>query len=101
MSQMVKRRLPLKWCLILSDVKALLSQITLVEDTRAIASFRFFLGMGCGISSYATYIYLKALCPQRYFNKMSIVIGVCYNLGYMIGFLISIGYLGYNIIENC
>ncbi|KAM3139709.1 hypothetical protein pb186bvf_008167 [Paramecium bursaria] len=92
----IKKKLTNKQCLHLADFIGLFSLLTLVANPEVIAVFRFVLGLANGMSSYITSLYLKSMCPERYYRQISMFYGYGLTTGFMIGQLMGLGYLTMN-----
>lgn len=73
----------------------MMNSFTLIARIECIVAFRFFLGIANGISSLLMPVYVKSICPERYFVQVSLVLGYGVNTGVMFGQLMGIGYIRY------
>lgn len=69
----------------IADLIGLTSLLALISNTNVIITFRFFLGVANGISSLIMPVYVKSLCPEKYFSQISMILGYGVNTGLAIG----------------
>lgn len=61
--------------LIIADICGVSSVLSTIPIREVILTFRFMFGVCNGISCIIMPIYVKELCPDRYFDKFSVVAG--------------------------
>jgi len=69
----------------IADIIGMLNLLTLISQLNVMIAFRFSLGVANGISSLIMPVYVKSICPDRYIEHVSVMLGYVINLGLMIG----------------
>ncbi|CAD8194510.1 unnamed protein product [Paramecium octaurelia] len=92
----LKRKFTNKQCIHIADLIGLSSLLAVIANTNVVIVFRFFLGVANGISSLIMPVYVKSLCPEKYYYQISMILGYGVNTGLAIGQLMGIGYIKYH-----
>ncbi|CAD8127262.1 unnamed protein product [Paramecium sonneborni] len=79
--------------LIVADICGMLSILSLVPIREMILAFRFMYGVCNGISCIVMPIYIKELCPQKYYERFSVMAGFLIGIGVLVAFIFGLGYL--------
>lgn len=61
--------------LIIADICGILSILQVIPNREMILAFRFFFGVCLGISCIIMPVYVKELCPQKYYEKQAVMAG--------------------------
>lgn len=65
----------------IADLLGITSILMLVAQREVILAFRFIYGVSIGISYIIQPIYIKEVCPEKYFAKFSIFIDFSIGIG--------------------
>lgn len=79
--------------LIIADLCGVISVLSTIPVREVILTFRFVFGVCNGISCIIMPIYVKELCPDRYFDKFSVVAGFKIGIGLLFAYVMGLGYL--------
>ncbi|CAD8079898.1 unnamed protein product [Paramecium primaurelia] len=79
--------------LIIADICGMLSILSLVPIREMILAFRFMYGVCNGISCIVMPIYIKELCPQKYYERFSVMAGFLIGIGVLTAYIMALGYL--------
>ncbi|CAD8193197.1 unnamed protein product [Paramecium octaurelia] len=79
--------------LFIADICGMLSILSLVPIREMILAFRFMYGVCNGISCIVMPIYIKELCPQKYYERFSVMAGFLIGIGVLVAYIMGLGYL--------
>ncbi|CAK82341.1 unnamed protein product (macronuclear) [Paramecium tetraurelia] len=79
--------------LFISDVFGVLSILQIIPNREVILAFRFSFGVCLGMSTIIMPLYLKELCPQKYYESFSVMAGFLVGGGYLFVTFLGLGYI--------
>ncbi|CAD8111731.1 unnamed protein product [Paramecium primaurelia] len=79
--------------LMIADFCGFLSIFAVIPNREVILTFRFFYGVCIGIQTIIMPIYLKELCPQKYYDKFSVMSGFFVGGGLLFANFMGLGYI--------